>query len=160
MKPTVTIGGTDKTAKLRAQLAKLARKQVFVGVPEDETARKSGRVTNAGLVYLHTNGSPLRGIPARPIIEPAIQAADNSRLITDELGEAASAVLSEQPASAGQHLERAGTLAANSAKRWFTDPRNGWAPNSPLTIHRKGSDRPLINTAQMRRSITYLVEDK
>jgi hypothetical protein len=30
-------------------------------------------------------------------------------------------------------------------------------PNKPATIARKGSDRPLIDTAQLLNSITYVV---
>ena len=144
---------------LKQRLQEIARKQVYVGVPEDKTARND-EMTNAGLVYLHTNGSALAGEPARPIIEPAIRARDNHDRITAELKRAAQAALDDDPAESAERLNRAGLLGANAAKRWFTDPRNNWAPNSPATIARKGSDSPLIDTGQMRRSITYLVEEK
>lgn len=160
MQPTVKISTTDATAKLKRDLRKLEKKQVLVGVPEDHGARQTGAITNAQLVYLHTHGSPLQGVPARPIIEPAIEAPDNKALITKELGEAARALLDRKPEETERHLEQAGMLGRNAAIRWFVDPRNGWAPNSPETIARKGSDQPLIDTAQMRRSITFLVEDE
>lgn len=54
-------------------------------------------------------------------------------------------------------LRSAGNLAASYAKKWFTDPRNGWAPNSPRTIALKGSSRPLIDTGAMQEAITYVV---
>jgi len=147
-------------AKLKADLAKLRRANVYVGVPEDKSNRQGkAKVTNAALVYLHTHGSPLQGIPARPIIEPAISAPDNKALIARELGEAARAVLSHKPGETRSRLDRAGMLGRNAAIRWFTDGRNGWAANRPSTAKRKGSDRPLIDTGQMRRSITYLVEE-
>ena len=76
------------------------------------------------------------------------------------LGEAGKAVLARNASLATDELRRAGILGANAAKRWFTDPQNGWAANAPATAARKGSERPLIDTAQMRRSITYLVEDQ
>jgi hypothetical protein len=159
LKPNVNVSSSDSLAKMRASLQQLAKKKVYVGVPEDHTARQSGEATNAQLVYLHTNGSPLRGIPARPIIEPALAASDNKQLITKQLGEAARAVLAHKPDQTSQHLNQAGILGSNAAKRWFTDSRNGWAPDAPSTIKRKGSDRPLVDTGQMRRSITFLVED-
>ncbi len=159
MKPNINVSSTDSLDKMRASLKTIAQKRVLVGVPEDHGQRQSGEVTNAQLVYLHTHGSPLAGIPARPIIEPAIEAPDNQALITKQLGAAARAALDQQPNATNQHLNQAGMLGSNAAKRWFTDDRNGWAPNSPATIKRKGSDRPLIDTAQMRRSITFLVED-
>ena len=159
MKPNVSLASSpgDPLQKMRAAIAKLARKQVLVGVPEDDSSRKAGEVSNAALVYLHTHGSPLQHIPARPIIEPAIEASKD--LITAKLGDAARAALDGKAAQTEQALNQAGMLGRNAAIRWFTDPRNGWAPNSPATIEQKGSDRPLIDTAQMRRSITYVVKD-
>ena len=88
-------------AKLRQQLAKIAQTDVYVGVPEDETNRNSGAMTNAGLLYIHTHGSALQHIPARPVLEPAIEAPDNAALITKQLGEAARSTLSAMRRSAG-----------------------------------------------------------
>lgn len=34
-----------------------------------------------------------------------------------------------------------------------------WEPNSPLTIERKGSSKPLIDKGDLRRSITYEVDN-
>jgi hypothetical protein len=159
MKPTIVSSSKDNTQKLKAALAKLQKAQVYVGVPEEKGSRSKAAINNAQLVYIHTHGSPLRHIPPRPIIEPAIKAPGNKELITGELGKAAQAVLGAQPSEAHSHLERAGMLGRNAAIRWFNDPRNNWAPNAPATVARKGSDHPLIDTAQMRRSITYVVEE-
>jgi hypothetical protein len=161
MQPTIKTsssgGGFDA---LKAKLAQIAKSEVYVGVPEDETERKkTTEVTNAGLLYIHTHGSPLQGIPARPVIEPALEADDNKALITKKLGETARAVLASKPSEAKTLLKQAGMEGSNAAKRWFTDSRNAWAADSAETIERKGSDRPLIDTAQLRRSITYLVDE-
>lgn len=161
MKPTVNVSSSvGGLAKMKAELAKLSRKHVYVGVPEDKSARKKGVVTNAQLMYLHSNGSALQGIPARPIIEPAIEAPDNKALIAKQLGAAARATLDAKPDEANDSLELAGMQGRDASVNWFTDPRNNWAPNSPVTIARKGSDRPLIDTGELRRSLTYLVEEK
>ena len=159
MKPTVKTGSRDAAAKLRKSLAALARKRVLVGIPEDTTARRKGEMTNAALMYLHTHGSALQHIPPRPVIEPAVQDAQNRAPVTQELGAAAQAILDEKPTEAKQHLQKAGQLGANAAQRWFTNPANGWPPNAPATVARKGSARPLIDTGQLRRAITYVVED-
>ena len=38
---------------------------------------------------------------------------------------------------------------------------NGWKPNAPSTIKAKGSDKPLIDTGELRKSIRgIVVEDK
>jgi hypothetical protein len=159
MNPNIKVSSIDHSAKLRASLASLGRKRVLVGVPEEKNDRRSGEITNAGLVYLHTHGSALQHIPPRPIIEPAIEAADNKAMITAKLGEAAKSALNGQAPQTTQALNQAGMLGRNAAIRWFTDPRNHWAANSPRTVAEKGSDRPLIDTAQMRRSITYVVDE-
>lgn len=161
MKPTfgVSSNGDADFHKLKASLVKVAKAQVLVGIPEDETDRPGDGVTNAGLLYIHTHGSELQHIPPRPVIEPAIEAPSNKANIAAELGEGVRSVLAQQPSQAHDHLDKAGLLAANAAKRWFTDPENGWAPNSPATVEEKGSNRPLIDTAQMRRAITYVVEE-
>ena len=36
----------------------------------------------------------------------------------------------------------------------------GFTPNKPSTIRMKGSDRPLIDTGQMRQSVHYIIEPK
>ena len=38
-----------------------------------------------------------------------------------------------------QHLEAVGMYAQNIVRAWFTNPNNGWASNSPLTIAKNGT---------------------
>jgi hypothetical protein len=158
VKPTVTVteGGDFDTVK--KGLSSLSKMRAYVGIPEKATSRRSQVVTNAGLLYIHTHGSALHNIPPRPVIEPAIEAPDNRARIEDELMMCADAELDGKIDEAVLHLSRAGTLGANAAKRWFRDPRNGWPPNAPSTIRAKGSDRPLIDTGELRRSITHVEE--
>jgi hypothetical protein len=142
---------------MEKRLTDLSRMDALVGIPAKTTSRKGEVINNASLLFIHTHGSPVQGIPARPVIEPAIRAEGNRQAINAELKEAARAALNEHPVQAEQHLTRAGMAGANAAKSWFTDARNNWAPNTPETIRRKGSDRPLIDTGALRRSITYVV---
>ena len=107
-------------------------------------------------MYVHAHGSPLMNVPPRPIIEPAIEA--HRQELADLLREAVMKALDGRPFE--QKLKQAGMKGRNVTRAWFTDPRNGWAPNSPATIAQKGSDRPLIDTAELRKSITYVVRDK
>lgn len=160
MRPTVKVSARDDSAKLKAELRKLQKVDVLVGWPEDTSHRKeSTQITNPQLAFVHSHGSPLQNIPARPILQPAIEAPDNKALITEELKRAAQSALSAEPTEATAHLNRAGLAAANAAKSWFTDARNQWAPNRPATIARKGSDKPLIDTGQLRRSVSFVVKD-
>jgi hypothetical protein len=144
----------------------MERKRQMMGAAGRSSGKKRARlekaavesgVNNAELLYIHSNGSPLRHIPARPVIEPAITEPGNKALITKELGKAAEAGLAGNAADVTMRLNRAGMLAQNICRAWFVDPRNGWAPNAPSTIRRKGSDRPLIDTGALRQAITYIV---
>jgi hypothetical protein len=118
-------------------LKKIAAAEVYVGVTEESAPREGEKVNNAQLVYVHTHGSPLRNIPPRPIIEPAIEADDNKAQISKELGEAAKALLDGNPKAATKFLNQAGQTGADAAKNWFDDPRNNWAPLKQETIFRK-----------------------
>lgn len=163
MSPTVDITrlnfNRDTTLRVRDAMEFLASAEVLVGIPQAVNSRK-GKLGNATLMYIHTNGSPLRGIPARPVIQPAIEADGNRQVISDELKAAAVARLQGHPQESIQDLRRAGQAGVNVSKAWFTDPRNNWAPNRPSTIRRKKSDRPLIDTGTLRRSITYVVRER
>lgn len=139
-------------------LEELRQSEVYVGIPAENEQRKDDKINNASLLFLHTHGSPINHIPPRPVLEPAIEA--NRALITPELAAAARAVIAGDAQAATAHLRRAGIIGANAAKRWFTDPRNGWAPNAPSTIRAKGSDKPLIDTGQLRRAITSIVSQR
>jgi hypothetical protein len=114
----------------------------------------------ATAMYIHSHGSPLMAIPARPIIEPAINAPDNKKAITDVLEKAGKATIDGNKQQAIRYLNIAGQEAVNRVRAWFTDPRNGWPPNAPSTIKAKGSNRPLINTSALRKSISYEVREK
>ena len=59
-----------------------------------------------------------------------------------------------------RHLKRAGMEAQNRVRAWFDDSRNGWAPNALATIAAKGSDHPLVDKAELKKSITYVVKDE
>ena len=138
----------------------ISRMQVLVGVPEEKSGRKEEEINNAQLTYIHTHGSNIAGIPPRPIIEPAIEAEDNKEKITRELSQASISALEGNKEKSVTFLKRAGMVAQNAVRAWFVDPRNKWAQNTPLTIARKGSDKPLIDTGQLRKSIIYIVKGK
>ena len=108
-------------------------------------------------LYAQSHGSMKMAIPPRPIIEPAIEASDNKAAITEELKDAATKQLEDNHAGAVRGMKRAGQEATNRVKAWFFDSRNHWPPNAPSTIRRKKSSQPLIDTAAMRDSITWVL---
>jgi hypothetical protein len=131
-----TIKGTllkDDLADLANSLKQLSEMDALVGIPESTAARKKGKITNAQLLFIHTNGSPIRKIPKRPVIEPAIAASDNQDKIVAEMNAAQKAMLDEDAYKAIVALKRAGMIGRDAAKSWFTDPRNNWPPNAYST---------------------------
>lgn len=106
-------------------------------------------------MYIQAHGSPLWQSPPRPIIEPSIE--DDKETISEYMQEAVKAIMDGDKAKAEYYLNLAGQEGQKAAQDWFTNPKNGWAPNSPHTTEEKGSDRPLIDTGELRKAITYVI---
>lgn len=121
---------------------------------------KGAKYSTAYAMYVQANGSPLWQSPPRPIIEPAIEDAQNNKVIAEELKKAIKEALNGDSIAAKTQLEKAGVIGQNVVRDWFTNPKNGWAPNSQKTIQRKGSENPLIDTGELRKSITYVVRKR
>jgi hypothetical protein len=114
-------------------------------------------------MYLHEHGyfakdadtNKYMRVPARPIIEPAIQY--HKKEIAEAMGKVARAAMNGE--SIQGKISSVGDYAAGMVRNWFTNPANGWAPNAPSTIKRKhGKTEPLIDTGALRTSISYIVE--
>lgn len=177
----------DLTKDILKSLGDVASKTVCIGVPQEENVHREDGITNAQLMYIHNNGvrdfemrksmqhdldkgtpyskahemfvhengSPLWQVPPRPILEPAI---DNSKdLIAEEMKNVAETALDGKNVTVA--LEKVGMLGQNIARDWFTNPENKWASNSRNTIKRKGSDKPLIDSGELRKSITYVIKE-
>jgi hypothetical protein len=149
----------EKLKEIISAVKKLNNTDVLVGIPADESGRDNGgSVNNAELLYIHTHGSALKNIPPRPVIEPAIE--NDKEIIGGILTDAAKAALNGDTAGIDISLEKAGMQGQNSARAWFNNPKNAWKPNAQETKNRKGSEKPLIDTGEMRKSITYVVREK
>lgn len=182
--PQITIARKSGAAALASRMAGLTKLAAYVGVPAaNKGARKeqllgmAGKtnnkrkkatlakaaesdVTNAELLFIHTKGSPAKRIPPRPVLQPAIEAEGNKEAIAFELNGAVQATLAGDREGAEKKMLRAALAGQNAARKWFTDPRNEWAPNKPSTIAAKGSDRPLIDTGAMRAAIVGVVGEE
>ena len=148
----------DKTDKLFKALNYVASQDVLIGLPQETSSRKKGEITNAELAYIHSHGAAMHNIPPRPFLEPAIEANINPIIEIQKKG--LQGALAFKPNEIKSAMKALGLFGQSAVKDWFTDPRNNWAPNAPATIHRKGSDRPLIDTGQLRNAITYVIRPK
>lgn len=172
----------DAERKLLINLKKIAQTGIYVGIPQEYSERKEKGMNNASLLYIHTHGSPVAGIPPRPLIEPAIEDTINSQKIADDLGEISRAIIDGDYVRAEKLMSVTGQDAVNMIDDWFEDPKNGWPPDAPATVKAKmrktgkslskrkkmyadyeaglGGNQVLVDTGQLRRSITYVVGDK
>jgi hypothetical protein len=92
------------------------------------------------------------GVPERSFIRAYVD--ENQPQLIQRLRAIARAVAKGKPLEPG--LEQFGALVVGEIQRRISA---GIAPeNHPDTIERKGSSTPLIDTGQLRSSITYLVE--
>lgn len=150
----------------------LTGKRVLVGIPAEKDARPGDPVGNALIGYVQNYGSPARNIPARPFLEPGIEAA--MRDLTPHLEAAARAALDGDSASVDQHLGKAGQTAVNSVQA--TIQAGIPPPLKDATVRRRrirtpGSSyrrratsaadtTPLIDTGALLRSITYVIRKR
>jgi len=176
------IKSANKDIVFIKRLQSLRKMKILVGIPEANSTRKKGKkINNAALLYLHTKGSPLRNLPSRPVIEPALEAQDNADKISDDLREVAKMIIDGEFAKAKSFMGVTGQDAVNIIKAWFDDPRNNWEPNKDATVKAKlrktrrslkwrkkkfeeyeagteGINKVLVDTAQMKNAIVYVIE--
>lgn len=173
----------------------LSKIDVLVGIPEEESSREEGssreggEISNAYLAFIQTEGSPINKIPPRPFLKPAIDDSENQEKIEVELRKAAKFALDGNVEATNSALNRAGMQGQNVVRDWFTNPKNGWPPNSPYTILEKlrkmnssiaraavrhvdeggslsdisgleGMTRPMIDTDQLRKAVSYVIREK
>lgn len=117
-------------------------------------SKEESTQTNAEIGALHEFGSFTKHIPARSFLRLPLH--QKQKEIVAEASQGAAALLAK-----GQVvlvLKRLGIACENWIQRAFeTRGFGAWKANAPSTIRRKGSSQPLIDTAQLRRSIASKV---
>lgn len=116
--------------------------------------KKTSGLTNADLGAIHEFGSKARGIPARSFLRMPIQHEANN--IVKEISRDSVKLLAE--GKINELLTRLGIIAENAVQLAFTTRGfNQWTADLMSTIGHKKSGMPLIDTGQLRRSITSKV---
>lgn len=119
-------------------------------------------MTNAEIGLIHEKGSVSRHIPRRSFLEVPLR----TQIKTNEIKAIAESILNSLANSISVDTminvyKRLGALGERVVLQAFNSKGYGqWPDNSPATIRRKGSSNPLIDTAQLRRSITSRVVTK
>lgn len=145
-------------------------------------------LNNAQLGYIHEYGSPKANIPARPFLESGVE--DQRASITNHLQTAAKAALNGQGEKVELSLNAAGLIASTGARNKLNSGefaplspstiRNRHksrgtksmrssekhyleliaSGSSPEQAQEEAGIQPLVNTGQLRNSITYVIRKK
>ena len=146
---------TDKDLgweKIQKELVKFKELCVKVGIVEGSEKSEDG-INIAEYAAYNEEGT--KNIPSRPFIRSWV---DNHKEQIDKmLTSAFNRVLSGKW-TAEEAMKRIGEFAQSGIKKNIIDGK--FEPNSPKTIAKKGSSKPLIDTGTLRNSIRYEVVEK
>ncbi len=155
-------GITLKMANVQIQLAQMVKEArkfsrgrwCTVGVHDGDKNGRQRKADDKGTAPVPSNAEVAAWnhfgtdkIPARPFLDVAI--VKNKRAVSD----AAEEVLAGG-GSVSQAVDAMGAMAAGRVQQYIAETYIP-PPNSPRTIARKGSSHPLIDTGQLRQSITW-----
>lgn len=133
-----------------------AKAGVLDGAAREGTGQAEA-LTNAELAAVHEFGAPSVGIPERSFIRGPFDAHRED--YTSALGKLLGKAL-EGEKDFAKALGIVGQMMARDMRAAITRSSGGYAPfppNSPATIEKKGSSRPLIDSGQLRRAVTSTV---
>lgn len=133
--------------ELSKELSKVTTdKFVTVGVHQDDNARPDDTMTNAQIGALNHFGT--ENIPAAPWLDVGV--ASVSQEIIDTVDEGI-----EDGESMDIVLNRVGLVAVAGVQDYMDELRT--PSNAPSTIAKKGADNRLIDTAELKQSVTYKI---
>ncbi len=128
--------------------------ELQVGVFSSKSARKGAEATNAQIGFLMEFGVPTKQIPARSWLIMPIK-----RSINDVLDEVRKLKIAKKLKVS--LLKAIGVKFREKIQKAFETSGFGtWAPNAPSTVVKKGSSMPLIDTGQLRKSVSSRVVKK
>ena len=136
---------------LLERIAALGDPKVYIGIPSSTNARQ-GASNNATIAAVHELGAPTRGIPARPFLIPTMQ--NNADKYTTLMAQGFRNALQDKE-KAAEVYEKIGLVASSDVKDYIVSGQ--FVPLKESTIDRKGSSKPLIDTGELRNSISYEV---
>ena len=144
------------------QLEALSGREVVVGIPASNNKNHVGKETiaMAELGAIHEYGAPSVGIPQRSFLRVPLSANVNNIFKVVEQD------LKFKDTDSNKALNKLGAKGQTIVLEPFKTQGDGaWQPLSRKTILRrkkgkgKGEDKPLIDTGQLRRSITWEVRN-
>lgn len=175
----------DKVKRMMSAMSALPVQTVYVGVPVENNMHEaeatttvtkgsgknqksfksssqikgqSSGITNSQIGFMNEFGVPEMNIPARPHLMPGIRAVKGK--VANYLGQAGEYALKGDSGGVSRALNAAGITAVNSVQRKIT--QGPFTPLADRTIEARlargrTGDKPLIDTGQYRRAITYTI---
>jgi len=131
------------------------RKVTVYSVDGSKAGSQKSFMTNAEIGLVHEKGSLARNIPKRSFLKwPLFYKGKDLLKIKSELWSA----FSKHEISLKKAYRNLGLMAEQIVQGAFESRGFGsWEPNSDKTVAMKHSDQPLIDTGQLRRSVTSRV---
>lgn len=143
---SINVPNFDKVRdELNKALSKLKTDDfVTVGVHESDNARVGDTMTNARLGAIQHYGNDR--IPARPWLDTGVASVtpDIVDTITDGI---------EDGLGMDQILNRVGVVTVAGVQNYMDELDT--PANAPSTVAKKGDDNPLIDTGELKQSVTY-----
>lgn len=118
-----------------------------------ESARYKDGTPVAGVAAVHEFGSPARNIPPRPFMRTT--AEEKQSEWSNLIAQGSKAVVNGSE-TAETMLEKIGLSVVGNIKNTITQITTPVL--SPVTIKRKGSDKPLVDSGIMLNSVTHRVK--
>ena len=167
----LTISVAEDAALIRKRLEALnylRTHQVDIGLPS--TAPPRIRF----ILAIQEHGAPITGIPPRPVVGPALDAADTKSALSAEFEKAVSYAHEGDLPSAIASLEAAGQAGADGIRAYIDSgisPPNspmtvsgGWMRNRvsgrPVHIAGKGFNKPLYDTGVLYAAFSYEIRPR
>lgn len=154
----------DSTKAILASIRALTKDRVLVGIPAEGATREPDAddphpdINNAEIGYLNEFGEPALNIPARPHLVPGVEKI--TKRVEELYRAGAKAALDGNASAIDKAHMKVGMVAASSVQETITD--GGFAPLAKATLAKRKAagrtgEKPLLDTGQYRRAITYVV---
>lgn len=154
MRPQVQVSGGNRLShKLREIRQRLAKQDVYVGLPKGSGQYEDG-TPMAVIGAVQEFGSADGHIPERSFLRVPLRA--NQELFANIFREMIPKVVRGE-LDMFQMLDQVGAKAAGVSQEAISE--GIMPPNADSTKQRKGSDTPLVADGDLRRSITYVVQE-
>lgn len=152
---------TPQGRRFFAEIEKLKKLQVRIGYQDDGSMaakRTKEGVEDASVSLLDVamwNELGTVNSPPRPFLRQSVD--DNAAKIS-AFCKAQLQRLAQGSTDADTILKQVGVMQKGLVQEKIES--GNFEPNAPSTVKKKGSDKPLIDTARMRQSVNYVIQRK